>query len=124
MSGLTKQAGRWLFAIPFGIFGLFHFMNASAMSGMIPGYLPGGVFWIYLTGVALLAASVSFIIGQKVRLAGQLLALMLLLFVLLLHLPGALEGDQASTTNLLKDLALAGGALLMAGQDSESSTHE
>lgn len=122
MSVLTTKVARWLYALPFAVFGLFHFMNASAMAGMIPGWLPGGVFWIYLTGFALLAASFSFIIEKKVHLAGQLLALMLVLFVILLHLPGAIEGDQNSVSALLKDLALAGGALLMAGNYPEEPT--
>ncbi|CAM4033867.1 MULTISPECIES: hypothetical protein [Flavobacterium] len=37
--------GRFSFFIPMVIFGLFHFMNAKAMAGMVP--IPGGVFWIY-----------------------------------------------------------------------------
>ncbi len=28
--------GKWLYAVPFLIFGAFHFMNAKAMAGMTP----------------------------------------------------------------------------------------
>jgi putative oxidoreductase len=115
MDVFNKVAGRYVFALPFLIFGVFHFMNASNMAGMIPGWLPGGVIWVYLTGLALIAASVSMMIKVMDQLASFLLGVMLLIFVLVLHLPGALEGDQASTTNLLKDLAMAGGAWLYAG---------
>ena len=115
MDNFNKVAGRYVFAIPFLIFGVFHFMNAGDMAGMIPGWLPGGVFWVYLTGLALIAASVSMMIKVMDQLASFLLGVMLIIFVLLLHLPGALEGDQMSTTNLLKDLAMAGGAWLYAG---------
>ena len=45
MKLLTTTVARYVFAIPFGIFGLFHFMNASQMAGMVP--LPGGVVWVY-----------------------------------------------------------------------------
>lgn len=100
--------GRYLFAIPFAIFGIFHFMNANAMAGMVP--LPGGVFWIYLTGLALLLAAISIIIRKMDRLACLLLGILLLVFALSIHLGGAIDGDQASTTNFLKDVALAGGA--------------
>ena len=116
-----KVAGRYVFAIPFLIFGVFHFMNASNMAGMIPGWLPGGVFWVYLTGLALIAASVSMMIKVMDQLASFLLGVMLIIFVLLLHLPGALEGDQMATTSALKDLAMAGGAWLYAGYVAKPS---
>lgn len=121
MSFLTSNIGRWLFALPFIVFGLFHFMNASAMAGMVPGFIPGGVFWIYLTGIAFFAASISFIIEKKVRLAGQLLAILLLIFVLTIHLPAVIGGDQNAMTQLLKDTAMAGGALLLAGNYPDES---
>lgn len=104
--------GKWLFLVPFAAFGVMHFMKADAMSGMVP--IPGGVIWIYLTGAALLAFVVSVIIGKMDKLAGILLAIMLLVFVGLIHLPGAMKGDQASMMSLLKDVGLAGGALMYA----------
>ena len=120
MSSLIGKIGRFVFAVPFGIFGLLHFMNASAMSGMVP--IPGGVFWIYLTGIALLAASVSIIIEKYARLACILLGVMLIIFVLSIHLPGVIGGEmQPNMSNLLKDLAMAGGAWILAGKYSSES---
>lgn len=114
MNALTGSVARILYGLPFGIFGILHFMNASAMAGMVP--IPGGVFWIYLTGLAFLAASVSIIIEKYTRLACILLGVMLIIFVLSMHLPGVIGGEmQPNMTNLLKDLALAGGAWLLAG---------
>jgi uncharacterized membrane protein YphA (DoxX/SURF4 family) len=121
MDVFNKVAGRYVFALPFLIFGVFHFMDAGNMAGMIPGWLPGGVFWVYLTGLALIAASISMMIKVMDQLASFLLGVMLILFVLFLHLPGALDGDQASTTNLLKDMALAGGAWLYAGYAAKTA---
>ena len=57
-----SKIGKYLYAIPMVIFGLFHFLNASAMAGMVP--IPGGVFWIYLTGLSLIWAGVSIIIQK------------------------------------------------------------
>jgi len=120
MSSLIGKIGRYVFAVPFGIFGLLHFMNASAMSGMVP--IPGGVFWVYLTGIALLAASVSIIIEKYARLACILLGVMLIIFVLSIHLPGVIGGEmQPNMSNLLKDLAMAGGAWILAGKYSSES---
>ncbi|RJE75142.1 DoxX family membrane protein [Reichenbachiella sp. MSK19-1] len=108
--------GKFIYSIPMMIFGLFHFMGAKGMTGMIPSYIPGGVFWVYLTGVALIAAGLGILIGKKGRLAAQLLGLMLVLFALMIHLPGATSGDQAATAMFLKDIALGGGAWVLSGQ--------
>ena len=124
-TSVLKNVGRWLFGLPLVVFGLFHFMNAGQMSGMVPGFIPGGAFWVYLTGLALILAAISIFMGKMTKLAGQLLALMLLIFVLTIHLPGALEGSQSSVSSMLKDLAMAGGALLAAAfLDNEADTGE
>ncbi len=106
--------GRWLFAIPFAIFGLFHFMNGTQMAGMVPPYLPAPIVWVYLAGIGLVGASAAMLLGKYDKLAAVLLAGELILFVLLMHLPAVVGGDQMAMGSLLKDLALAGGALLYA----------
>jgi putative oxidoreductase len=106
--------GRWLFMLPFAIFGLFHFMGADGMAGMVPSYLPGGVLWVYLTGAALVAATVSMAIGKYDKLAATLLAVFLLILVLLIHLPGAMAGDQSAMSMMLKDIIMAGAAMMYA----------
>tara|TARA_R110002096_G_scaffold90936_2_gene205931 strand:+ start:1310 stop:1678 length:369 start_codon:yes stop_codon:yes gene_type:complete len=108
-----SKIGKYLYAIPMVIFGLFHFLNASSMAGMVP--IPGGVFWIYLTGLSLILAGVSIIIQKLDDWSSFLLAVLLLVFVLTIHLPGVMAGGEMSQmymTNLLKDLALAGGSLI------------
>lgn len=110
-----KKIGKIVYAVPFAIFGLFHFIAAPAMSGIVPSYIPFPIVWVYLTGLSLIAASVSIITGIKTHLATILLAVLLGIFVILVHLPGAAAGNQASTAALLKDTALLGAALLIAG---------
>ncbi len=113
---LTTTVARYLYAIPFGVFGVIHFINGSAMAGYVPSFIPGGVFWVYLVGVALIAACVSIIIEKYTKMACLLLALMLIIFVLTMHLPGVLNEAtmEASMPRLLKDTALAGAALILA----------
>lgn len=113
---LTGPVARWLFAIPFMIFGVIHFAMGSDMAGMVP--IPGGVLWVYLTGAALFAAGIAFAANRFVRVAGILLALMLMSFVVLIHLPGLADQAtmQGSMTAALKDTALAAGALILAGR--------
>lgn len=107
--------GKYLYALPMAIFGIMHFMNADAMAGMAPF---GGAIMVYITGLALVAAAVSIIIGKMDKLASVLLAVMLLIFVFAIHVPGVMSGDEAqmmtSMPAMLKDIALAGGALMYA----------
>ena len=84
--------GKYLYALPMAIFGIMHFMNADAMAGMAPF---GGAIMVYITGLALVAAAVSIIIGKMDKLASVLLAVMLLIFVFAIHVPGVMSGDEA-----------------------------
>lgn len=111
MNALLK-IGKYLFAIPFLAFGVMHMMAAESMAGMVP--IPGGVIWVYITGVAMIAAAISIFIGKLDKLAAFLLGLMLIIFVVTLHLKGAISGDQMAMSSMLKDLALAGGAWMYA----------
>ena len=123
MELLTTVIARVLFSIPFLVFGLMHFMNAKAMAGIVPTWLPGGAAWVYITGVFLVAAGVSIITKRQGALACKLLAILLTLFILTVHLPGlSTPHAQMSMIGLLKDVGLVGGALLLAGIfDSETA---
>ncbi len=116
MDKLSRTIGRIIFAIPFGVFGLLHLFMADAMSGMVPHYVPGGVIWVYLTGLCFIAACIAICANIWVRPAGICLAILLAVFVLTIHVPGLLGPNMgASLTNFLKDFALIGGALMVAG---------
>lgn len=118
---LTKTIGKFLFAIPFAVFGIMHFSSGKDMVPMVP--IPGGIIWIYVSGIALIAAAVSIIIGKKDKLAAFLLGVMMLLTALTVHLPMVADanaaGDAAamaaSMPHVLKDLMLAGAAWMYAG---------
>ena len=120
MKILTDLVARLLFAIPMLIFGVFHFMNAEGMAGMAPF---GGVFMVYFTGLALIAAAVSIVIKKKASLATLLLGVFFILTALLVHLKVLMGGDEMAMPMLLKDMALAGGAFFMSGvfKDEEES---
>jgi putative oxidoreductase len=106
--------GKYLYALPFAVFGIFHFMNAEAMKGLAFG----SPILVYITGAALVAATVSMLIGKMDKLAAVLLALFLLLTAFLVHLNAAMEGDAGG---FLKDLALAGAALMYAGNAAKDN---
>ncbi|PWU05101.1 MAG: DoxX family protein [Bacteroidetes bacterium] len=110
------RIGTIIYAIAVIIFGVMHFMHASVMSGMVPGYFPGGVIWVYLAGAGLVLAGIAFLINKYSRIAGILLGLMLILFILVIHLPHHLHGDGTSLAMILKDAAMAGAAFVIASR--------
>jgi putative oxidoreductase len=102
--------GRFIYAIPMGVMGVFHFMNPHATAMELKGW-PIAEGLVYITGLALILAAVSIIINVKARLACLLLAAMLLIFILSLYVPGVMKGNQMAMINLLKDSSLLGAAL-------------
>ena len=73
---------------------------------MVPSYVSGGVFWVYFTGAALALAGIAFILNKKVKLAGYLLGVLLLIFVFTIHLTHLIAGDQMAMSMILKDTGL------------------
>ena len=99
--------GKFLFAIPFAVFGVMHFMKADMMAGMAFGQ----PILVYLVGACLIAATVSMLIGKYDKLATTLLGVMMLVFVFAIHLKSATAGDMGG---LLKDTMLAGASWIYA----------
>ena len=107
--------GRIIYAVPMAVFGLNHFMMAEGMKAMVPAFIPGGIFWVYVTGLALIAAAVAIIANRYASLASLLLGILLAIFALTIHLPGSLNPEtmQMFFPNLLKDTSLSGAALVL-----------
>ncbi|MEP7322864.1 MAG: DoxX family protein [Saprospiraceae bacterium] len=117
------KLGKYLLFIPLVGRGLKHFADAKELAGMVPPYLPGGVFWIYLTGICMLLAVVSTIVGKYDKLAFFLAGLMILIFVLTIHLRGLFQGGNPLIMfNMLKDLGLAGACWMYADKYSKDSS--
>lgn len=117
------RVGRILYALVVAFFGVNHFLNGTGMQNTVPSFIPGGIFWIYFTGTALLLAAIAFLIDKSTRLAGLLMAAFLLIIVLTIHLPAVIHAPDESAvrfplTNLVKDTGLAAGALMVAGRKS------
>ncbi len=117
MKALTTVVARILFALPYGIFGVFHLLNGRQMAAYVP--IPGGIFWVYFTGVAMLAGSIGLITKIQGYWAALGIALLLAIYIVFVHAPGMGNPDpvlkQLETINFLKDTSLLGGALTWAG---------
>lgn len=109
--------GRPLFASIFVLFGLIHLAMGANMTGAVPAWVPGpAIVWVYVTGVAMIAAAISLFTGKQEKLAAALLGLLLLTFAVTVQLPMVIGGNQAAMPALLKDLALAGAAFFFSAQ--------
>lgn len=104
-----------VYAITIGIFGVNHFRYGKGMGGMVPHWFPGdATIWIYIAGAGLILAAISIIINKYTKPACYLLAAMLLIFVLSMHIPSLLRGNEMAMTGVLKDTAMAMAALIIA----------
>lgn len=116
---IVSRVAIWLLAIVMIIFGIQHFRHPEIFANFVPPYLPGGELWVYFVGVAFILAALAFIINRFVALAGYLLAILLLVFIITIHWPNfreasSAENSQMTLTNMLKDLAIAAFALYIA----------
>ena len=123
MNNSISTVSRILFALVMLLFGINNLRFAYGMLQVVPPWLPGPVIWIYLGGIGLILAAIAFIINKKIRLAGYLLGMLLLIFVFMLHLPSLLNAtDQASRmipmTMIMKDTALAAAAFFIGSKST------
>jgi uncharacterized membrane protein YphA (DoxX/SURF4 family) len=94
-------------------FGVSHFLNAKGMAGMVP--IPGGIIWVYVTGLCLIAAAIAIIAGRMVGLASFLLGVLIFIFAFSLHFPGVIKAANQQEMmgpmiSFLKDISIASGA--------------
>jgi len=89
------------------------------MAMAVPSFLPGGVIWIYLTGLGLIAGAVSLWIQKWTKEALYGISIFLISAIAMVHVPGLSNPDpmmqQMSMSGLFKDLGLLGGALAYLG---------
>ena|SRR5688572_9149310 len=105
--------GRYLFAIPFVIFGFIYLIKAETLTQVIEQ--TGSIVWVYVAGLIMLFAGVAILIRKKDAVASFLLGLLFLVFALLFDMQVAITqnfADPLSTSQLLKDLIIAGAAFV------------
>lgn len=118
-----STVGRILFALPFAVFGINHFIMMDYYMGMLTSFIPKTGFVMVLTGILMIAASISIITKKLVRLSTILLACLLFIFIITIHIPHLVNHFDTSTTliALLKDISLMGGSLMIAGIYSDKN---
>jgi uncharacterized membrane protein len=118
---------RFLIAISIAIFGIDQYLYPTFAPGIpqegpvfvaMPAWIPGHVFWAYLTGTIFVVCAIGLTSRKYARSAATVLGLTVLALALFIYLPITIAkaSDIANGLNYLAiHLALAGAALLLAG---------
>jgi uncharacterized membrane protein len=117
------RTGRLFYAIAMGGIGFQLFYYSAFYPVIVPAWpsrVPGLVFWAYLAGAAIILASLAIILEKNTRKIALVMGGILLLLFVLWQIPYELIVDPYSKhlgvwTNALKELALSGGAFVVAG---------
>lgn len=125
MKNITSL-GRILFAIPFALFGINHFLMMDYYLGMLTSFIPLGAYTIILTGIMLIVASISILSKKYVKFSTIMLAILLFVFIITIHIPHLIHTADKTVTliALLKDTSLMGGSLMIAGIYSDDETQD
>jgi uncharacterized membrane protein len=110
--------GRIMFSITMISFGVSHFYYTKTVEGMVPGWIPSHLFWTYFAGIALIGSGIAIILKFRIELIGDLLGIMILLWFIILHIPGALASPLTNNgnevTSAFSALAFSGIAFVIA----------
>ena len=103
-------------AVALAIFSAEHFVAARNLMAVVPRWLPQPLFWTYFVGTAWAAAAISFITWRYVRLSAPLVALLFLIIVVTVSLPGLPKHlhERLLWTLLVRETAFASGAMVLA----------
>lgn len=117
-NGLDKivALSNLCFAVPLAVFGAEHFSAARGIMQAVPKFMPWPLFWTYLVGVALIAASLSIATKIQVQWSGLMFGIMMFLFVATMDLPGTLAEphNRINWVLLLRELSFGAGGWLLA----------
>ena len=88
------RVARYYFAVWIIPIGVSHMLYLKPTLDLIPPWLPGKVFWAYLTGLGQIASGLGVLFGVLPRLAAWAEAGQISLYALLIWLPAILLGNK------------------------------
>jgi len=123
---------RFFVGIPAIVFGLDHFLHPTLapgipMEAVTPAWVPGRLFWAYLTGAALIACGACIVVNKKVRFAATYLGIVVLLLGVFVYSPMIVANPSdidGGLNNFVDILAFSGTAMVLADAISKRSSHE
>ncbi|MGZ3765417.1 MAG: hypothetical protein ACXVA2_12180 [Mucilaginibacter sp.] len=118
-------AGKYFLAITMVVFGIEHFVYVDFVRTLVPGWIPGTLFWTYFAGVALSAAGIGILLNIQRRLAALLLGVMIFIWLIILHIPLAISdphsGNGNQWTSVFEALIFSGIAFLLTAMTPKKS---
>jgi len=125
---IVSRIAIYLLSIVLITFGVFHFIMPYDLLVYVPDFLPGGIRWAYLTGAAFILVGVSFLTNQYVKVASYILSALMLIFILTIHVPNAINAADETyrkfaLLSVLKDTAIMGFALHIAATAHHQHLH-
>lgn len=113
-----KKAGEIFLGITLILFGIDHFLYAEFVRTLVPTWIPGDLFWTYFAAIALIGSGISFCLDIKKRMVGILFGCMLFIWLIVLHIPRAIDhppGDNGNElTSVFQCLGFSGIGFLIA----------
>lgn len=88
------RVARYYFAVWIIPIGVSHMLYLKPTLDLIPPWLPGKLFWAYLTGLGQIASGLGVLFGVLPRLAAWAEAAQISLYALLIWLPAILLGNR------------------------------
>ncbi len=124
----VSRIAIYMLAVVLICLGIFHLAKPYDLLVYIPMSLIGGITWVYFVGVCFILVGISFVINQYVKITSYLLAALLIIIILAIHVPNALNAGMVemrtfAIINILKDTAIAGFALHMAASAHKQHLH-
>ena len=114
---IPTRLAEIIYALIMAYFGAFHLKYGATIKG-VPEYMPGNEkIWVYLAGIVFLIAAIAIILNKFKTLTCYLLAVMLIVFVLMLHVPQVMR--DGNLYQLLKDVGLAMAAIIIGNNTSK-----
>jgi uncharacterized membrane protein YphA (DoxX/SURF4 family) len=101
--------GRVLFSAIFLMFGMAHFTDPN-MVNMVPSFLPAKSAVVILTGIMIIVAGLSVLLGYKTKIGALILFFFLMSTTILVWLGSE---HPSAVPIMMRDLSLAGAALFI-----------
>ena len=105
--------------------GIQHFLWIEFVTSLVPGWIPGALFWTRFAGVALIAGGAGLMVPWTARLAGILSGLMVFVWFLILHIPRAVSAPTNNSRNewiaVFEALAVSGIAFVLSAPAARKS---
>jgi len=91
--------GPFLFCLTMVLYGICHFLYTQYISPLVPGWIPGRTFWTYFGGAALVMSGIAVTFKIKLKITAFLLGLMIIIWLLIIHIPGAVNDPAGNHNN-------------------------